>query len=279
MKTSQSENRLLLIISFFAFSFIMVATLFYVFFGNRLIEMMYKGESLEFLNKLIEHHRIGRPWANMEHYFELARLLYSRVLLICIAIYLIVVAGLKYRSLVRTGCEFFSAATHPINLAIFRVVLFYMIFNQVDVSNVTWFSQIPAELRVAPQGLGWLIADYLPINATYVKLAAQLLLLCSFTAMIGLFTRFSALLTTVLSFYVLAIPQLYGKVNHYHHLLWFAAILAASQCGDALSCDAILSAWRRADHGVTAPPGPSHIYALPLRFIWLLLGVIYFFSG
>src|SRR5438046_9233234 len=108
----------------------MIDTLFYVFFGNRLIETMYKGESLEFFNKLIEHHRIGRPWANLEHYFELARLLYSRVLLIGIVLYLLVVAGLKYRSLVRTGCEFFTAATHPINLAIFRVVLFYMIFDQ-----------------------------------------------------------------------------------------------------------------------------------------------------
>ena len=276
---TRSENRSLLIISLLALSFIIITTLFYVFFGNRLIEKMYEGESLEFLNKAIAQHRIGRPWANLEHYYTLGRLLYSRVLLICIAIYLIVIAGLKYRSLMNTGRGFFSAATHPINLAIFRVVLFYMIFDAVDVSKVTWFSQIPAELRVAPQGLGWLIVDYLPINATFAKFAAQSLLLCSFTAMVGLFTRVSALLTTVLSFYVLAIPQLYGKVNHYHHLLWFAAILAASRCADVLSCDAIVAAWRRADDGVTAPPGPSRIYALPLRFVWLLLGVIYFFPG
>jgi predicted DCC family thiol-disulfide oxidoreductase YuxK len=86
-------------------------------------------------------------------------------------------------------------------------------------------------------------------------------------------------LTVVLSFYVLGIPQLYGKVNHYHYILWFATILAASRCGDTLSCDAIIAAVKRADHGVTDVPGPSRVYSLPLRFVWLLMGVMYFFPG
>ena len=55
--------------------------------------------------------------------------------------------------------------------------------------------------------------------------------LSSFTGMVGLFTRTSALFTTVLSFYVLGIPQFYGKVNHYHHLLWFAGILRQADAG------------------------------------------------
>jgi predicted DCC family thiol-disulfide oxidoreductase YuxK len=143
---------------------------------------------------------------------------------------------------------------------------------------VVWFSQIPAELRVAPIGLGWLL-DYLPINPTWVRVSSTLLLVCSFTAMIGLFTCTSALLTVVLSFYVLGIPQFYGKVNSYHHLLWFAAILAACRCGDTFSCDALIAAWRRADHGSIDPPGVSQMYALPLRFVWLLMGVMYFFAG
>ena len=97
--------------------------------------------------------------------------------------------------------------------------------------------------------------------------------------MIGLFSRTSALLTALLSIYVLGIPQFYGKVNHYHHLVWFAAILATSRCGDVLSVDAVISAWRRGEWRI---PGaiPSAIgYALPLRFIWILLGIGYFFSG
>jgi len=278
MHNWKQENKSVLVTSFITFSCVVFGVLFYIFLGNRIIEATYKGESLEFLNKLIAHHRISRPHATLEHYLTLSRLFLSKIIIAIIAIQLLIVASLKHRHILCVMRQFFAATTHPINLAVFRVVLFYTIFESVDVSSVMWFSQIPAELRVAPQGLGWLL-DYLPINATCAKVTSLLLLVSSFTGIIGLFTRTSALLITVLSFYVLGIPQFYGKVNHYHHLLWFAAILAASRCGDVFSCDAILAAWRRADHGVTEPPGPSRIYALPLRFVWLLIGVIYFFAG
>ncbi|MFE1744162.1 hypothetical protein [Coleofasciculus sp. H7-2] len=97
--------------------------------------------------------------------------------------------------------------------------------------------------------------------------------------MIGLFSRTSALLTAFIGFYALGIPQFFGKVDRDHHLLWFSAILAASRCGDYFSGDAIFTAWKRADRGVVEPPSSSSIYALPLRFVWLLLGIIYFFLG
>jgi predicted DCC family thiol-disulfide oxidoreductase YuxK len=278
MKNWSKEDKLVLTTSLITLSCVMSGIFFYVFFGSSVITAIYKGESLEFLNKLIEHHRMGRPYATLEHYFTLSRLLLSKTVIICITIQLLTIAGLKYRYILCRIREFFAAATYPINLAVFRVVLFYTIFTSVDVSSVMWFSQIPAELRVAPQGLGWLL-DYLPINVACAKAFSVLLLTSCLTGMIGLCTRTSALLVTVSSFYVLGIPQFYGKVNHYHHLLWFAAILAASRCGDVFSCDAILAAWRRADHGVTDPPGPSRLYALPLRFVWLLMGIIYFFAG
>ncbi len=97
--------------------------------------------------------------------------------------------------------------------------------------------------------------------------------------MIGLCTRTSAWITVICRFYVLGIPQFYGKVNHYHHLLWFAAILAASRSSDMLSCDAWIAARKRADRGLIDPPGPSRLYAMPLRFVWLLIGIAYFFAG
>jgi len=278
MANWRKENKLVLITSLVTLSGVTLGSLCYILFGNALIESAYKGESIEFLNKLIAHHRLSRPYGTLEHYFTLGRLLFSRLLFICVAAQVLVVASLTYHHILRTIKEFFAAATHPFNLAVFRVVLFYTIFNSVNISYVVWFSQIPTELRVAPIGLGWLL-DYLPINPTWAGVSATLLLVCSCTAMIGLFTRTSALLTVVLSFYVLGIPQFYGKVNHYHHLLWFAAILAASRCGDAFSCDALIAAWRRADRGIIDPPRVSQMYALPLRFVWLLIGMIYFFAG
>src|SRR3989442_15156894 len=106
----------------------MVGSLVYVLFGNALIASAYKGESIEFLNRLIAHHRMSRPYGTLEHYFTLGRLLFSRLLFICVAVQVLVVASLMYRHILRITKEFFAAATHPFNLAVFRVVLFYTIF-------------------------------------------------------------------------------------------------------------------------------------------------------
>jgi hypothetical protein len=94
------------------------------------------------------------------------------------------------------------------------------------------------------------------------------------TGALGLFSRASFALVTVTAAYVLLIPQLGGAVFHDHHLLWFAALLAASPCGDALSVDA----WRARRRGASRPDGgPAH--GLALRFAWLCVGLIYFFPA
>jgi predicted DCC family thiol-disulfide oxidoreductase YuxK len=206
------------------------------------------------------------------------RILLSRAIFTGICVQLFVLAVQKRHYVVKTINEFFAGTTYPINLAIFRIIHFESIFSIDRFSQVIWFSELPKELMFVPFGSGWLI-NIIPINATIAQIAIFLLKIFSFTAMIGLFTRTSAWLTVILSFYVLGIPQFYGKVDHYHHLLWFAAILAASRCGDVLSLDAIFMSWKRADRGQLEPPGLSRAYALPLRFLWLLLGIIYIFPG
>ncbi|MGF1935296.1 MAG: DCC1-like thiol-disulfide oxidoreductase family protein [Nostoc sp. ChiQUE02] len=205
------------------------------------------------------------------------RILLSRVIFIAICLQLLVLGVQKRHFVVKKIREFFTGTTYPINLAIFRILLFESIFS-LDLSQIVWFSELPKELLFPPIGSGWLI-NIIPINATIAQIGTLLLKIFSFTAMIGLFTRTSAWLTVILSFYVLGIPQFYGKVDHYHHLLWFAAILAASPCADVLSLDAIFKSWKRADRGQLESPGLSRAYALPLRFIWLLLSIIYLFPG
>lgn len=101
----------------------------------------------------------------------------------------------------------------PIDLAVFRIVLFYVIFKSVNVSSVVWFSQMPKALLFPPWGTGWL-PDSVPINETVANTACAMLRWASFTAMIGLLTRRSALLTAMLAVYVLGIPHCFGQVNH-----------------------------------------------------------------
>lgn len=208
------------------------------------------------------------------------RIQLSRIIFIGICIQILVLGVQKRTAVLKTIREYFTGTTYPINLAIFRIFLFGTIFGEVNhnFSKIVWLSEFPKELLVLPLGSRWLFS-HIPINAALAQTTCWLLIICSFTAMIGLFTRTSAWLTVILSFYVLGIPQFFGKVDHYHHLLWFAAILALSRCADVLSLNAVFMAWKRADHGQIEPPGISRVYALPLRFVWLLFGIIYFFPG
>jgi predicted DCC family thiol-disulfide oxidoreductase YuxK len=270
----RKEQRIILITSTITILCLILGSLFYIMFGNKLIESMYKGESIELLNRLL----IYRPNKSLEDYFYFGRIIYSRLVLICVAMQLIIVAFILRYQIFSLVKNFFAAATHPINLAVFRIVFFWTLLDPERVPNTIFYSQLPVELQVVPQGLGWLFT-YSPINETLAKVFSNLYLVTCFTGMIGLWSRTSALLTAVFGFYILGIPQIFGKVNHYHHIIWFSALLAASPCGDAFSCDAIFSAWKRADRGITSPPSSSSAYAVPLRFVQLLLGIIYFFPG
>ncbi|MFL6332375.1 MAG: DCC1-like thiol-disulfide oxidoreductase family protein [Pyrinomonadaceae bacterium] len=191
---------------------------------------------------------------------------------------LIVVPLLLRRRAPRFVREFFNTPTDAVNLAVFRIVLLLFIICFYFTLNVPWYGRMPRELLFSPPGLGWLLA-YVPIGEAPVRVASILFLACCVAGVFGLYTRAALVLGLLSGVYVLGVPQLYGKINHYHHLLWFMALLAASPCADVLSCDAVIASWRRADEGVTEPPGASVAYALPLRFVWLLMGAIYFSSG
>lgn len=206
------------------------------------------------------------------------KLLFARVL-IGGGFFLIGLAVLRWRQFVhRLLNNFLSEAASPLDLAFFRIVFFGFLFSFADTSTLLWFSRMPHELLFAPTGLGWLL-PHVPINEPVARAAGFLFHTACLCAMLGLFTRVSALLTAIFGLYVLGLPNFFGAVSHYHHLIWFSLILTVSPCADVLSCDAIRAAFKRADQGIIEAPGPSVTYALPLRWIWLLLGLVYFFPG
>jgi predicted DCC family thiol-disulfide oxidoreductase YuxK len=247
--------------------------LFYLFAADAIIRSMYAGRSLGLLNRLLKH-----PGNTLDYDLVRGKLLFSHLATTLVALELLVLAIHLRNRVWKRVVEFFTAADHPVNLAIFRIVIFWQLIAWTDLSEIRWYSRIPRELRVAPWGMGALL-KHLPINERWATIATSLLLIFAVTGMIGLFARASAFSCAVLGLYSLGIPQFYGKVDHCHHLLWFCAILAASPCGDFLSIDAIRKGWKRAAGGITDPPGAARAYALPLRIVWLLLGVIYFFPG
>ncbi len=133
---------------------------------------------------------------------------------------------------------------------------------------------LPDALRFPPGGLGSLVAAVTPspefgrtVLFGWIAVVAM--------AAAGFLTRFSTVAAALLSILVLGVPQIHGKVNHAHHLVWFAMLLAASPCADAWSFDA----WIRRGHGRRGVPARDRRYGIPLRFAWLLLGMVYLFPG
>lgn len=174
---------------------------------------------------------------------------------------------------------FFCSATDPLNLAVFRLAVFVWLLRLIARTDFLHFVQMPAALRVPPPGYESFF-HRIPLEAAWVTVLQVLALLACASALVGFMTRTAAAVACVSATYLLLLPHLFGRIDHLsHHLIWFTAILAVAPSGDALSIDALRAAWRRADSGDTAPPPASIRYALPLRFVWLLIGVLYFFPG
>lgn len=206
-----------------------------------------------------------------------------RAVAVLVALLGLALAGRRWRELGAGMRRFFETPSHAINLGVLRVVVFGLLLVEASRDgDAHWFSQLPAALRVAPPGLGWAL-PHIPLDPTLVLVAQSAFVVLCVLAMLGCFTRLVAPAAVALGVYVLGVPQLFGKLNHYHHLLWLGAVLGASRCGDALSLDQIrilarskTGRWRAALVGDSAP---STEYGLPLRICWVLIGLLYFFPG
>ncbi len=175
---------------------------------------------------------------------------------------------------------FWVGPERPVNLAVFRIALFGTLFVHLLVTRerLLFFSTFPDELLVPPGCLGGVIAG-MPRGEALSGVLCFIGKVCCVTGVLGLFTRASAGVLAVVVLYLLGIPQLFGKVNHYHHFYWFLTIVALGPVSSMLSIDGLRAACRRADRGEVGPPGPSVACALVLRFVVVLIGLLYFFPG
>lgn len=104
---------------------------------------------------------------------------------------------------------------------------------------------------------------------------AALLLSC-----FGLFTRMSTTVSAFLGFYLLGLPQNFGKIHHYDALLVFALlIMATSRCGDRFSVDEWLASHHVRGPRPAEPPAawpPSGEYTWPVKAMWLVMSLVFF---
>lgn len=168
------------------------------------------------------------------------------------------------------------------NLALFRVVFLATTVLPFAIYNANWMERI---LPVIPPNMWEPISfyRYLPLellsNAGLAHALARVNVGLIVMALLGIFTRASLAGATVLSLYLFGLPQNLAKIEHYHHLVWFLAILAAGPSGSVLSIDALVQSVRSADRGEIELPLRRGTALLTLRFAWLLIGLLYLGPG
>lgn len=222
---------------------------------------------------LIEQRRSVDPaWEAPEHALWVGRTVMTRLGLL----WLLLVAGVTgfnhRQSLIRGVKAYFTEPDAPLNLAILRITTFgALLLIPAGREEFLIHAALPETLLFPPSGIGPLLTSLIPEPFT-ARLILIVWIAATAMAMLGLLTRPATIVSSLLTLIVLGIPQLHGKVNHAHHLVWFAILLASAPCGDVLSLDG----WIR--RGRTAPR-PDPRYGLPLRIAWLLLGMVYLFPG
>ena len=154
-----------------------------------------------------------------------------------------------------------------------RVLVSATILASPELRDAPHLSKIQA-WRAAPEGLGWFVR-FVPIGPHLAYVSVALAVASGTLAVLGYRSRIALSVLALSAFYAFAISQLGGAVLHDMHLLWFAALLAASPCGDALGWDARA----RGGSWLAVHLEPSSLYAPALICGRLLLGVIYFFPG
>ena len=168
------------------------------------------------------------------------------------------------------------------NLAIFRIVFLGFVAFPGARGMVLWTHY---GMPLLPQNVWDPISfyRYLPLaivtNATLAHSLAVANAVLIGMALVGLCTRWTLSLATVLSLYVFGLIENQGKIDHFHHVLWIMALLAVGPSGRFLSVDSIWLAIRHADTGRVEPPIPEKAALLTLRSCWVLIGLVYLFPG
>ncbi|MCH2160382.1 MAG: hypothetical protein MK085_00765, partial [Phycisphaerales bacterium] len=274
MKSRSSTSRALTITIGLTLAGWLVLLLADILFIGDMVSTAHAGNhGWSWLNDAIAVRAEANPlWEEPEHVQWVARTLLTRVGVLWMFACLAGMAWFRRRGLRDRLDHYFRETDSAFNLSIFRIVVFGMLLlNSSSHDEFVQHVGLPDVLLHPPAGLGPILSHLLPTAET-APFIGMAWFVATVAATLGLFTRFSTIASLLLSLYVLGIPQLYGKVNHMHHLIWFAALAASTRCGDVLSLDAWIR--RRPE-----APAQARCYGLPLRVSWLLLGLVYFFPG
>ncbi len=123
------------------------------------------------------------------------------------------------------------------------------------------------------------LVSFRPLPPGWLDTAVLIWRISLLTAAIGLATRISLWTTFILGFYLLALPNHFGRLEHTDGVLVFLlGTLALSRCGDAWSVDAWLK--NRSRRGERVEASTQHDrYRWPIRMAQVVLCCVFFAAG
>jgi len=113
-----------------------------------------------------------------------------------------------------------------------------------------------------------------PRNAALMGIVQILWKTSLISSAVGFLSRFSMVTAAALGFFLLGLPNCFGKIHHLDGFpVLLLTILALSHCSDALSLDRVV--WR----GRSTPENPSARYRWPVRLMQTLFLLVFFAAG
>lgn len=173
--------------------------------------------------------------------------------------------------------EFIFEKNTAINLAIARIIAFYLItksYNYAVFGSFKAWTYLPDTSREGLPFISWII-ELIPINPELYYTLGIIGFILSICGLLGFQTKWTLKLYIPIALYLWGVPCFFGKLNHHHIMVWIPIILAFSPCSDTLSIDSLIRWIRKRKLKPTHPVN----YGLPFTFIWITFGIIYACSG
>lgn len=167
--------------------------------------------------------------------------------------------------------RFLFSPSSAFNISVYRILFFALlagIYYTTLQSNIPYIESKPRE---ALPFIGWLI-DILPISKSLYQSVTYTGIVCCCFIVAGLFTRFFVVINAVLVFYIIAVPNFYGKLWHSQLPIWISWFLLFAKLNGRFAIDNYIFPGTKSN-------SLSPDYTFPIRFIWLQIGIIYFWAG
>ncbi len=113
--------------------------------------------------------------------------------------------------------QFFFEPTSATNLGLLRAYVFYLLYCCSFYNSASWFATLSPTFLRLPRGWLWL-GEFYPLSLRWVRPSELLFTLSSGLAMIGLFTRVSTVVASLLAVWLMGIPNFYFKIGHTSHV-------------------------------------------------------------